>query len=913
MVIVPEIRSMPPRPVERVKVVPVQPIEIPQATVETEWEDVSEFEMPIRGKRRRHLVMPTSDTFERQMRHLNQDLNDKRMRREEGMAWRPRARAYELMYNRDASIEVERRARAHRHRSMPPLPMASDIMVRSRTPETLRTARPPLAVVAPLPPSKMDSWHLLFRKQAEKALREPTALYTDRSTPLRKQVSQPSRLWLPSNEYHAIADDESKFMAPQPISLPRPTPAEDIDTEDERLRILRDDIELSRRRRMQIKEQRMKNLKSEPTSEDIRRLKQADFEIERSRRLDRITSLPPPRRTAVDHTVFRMDVSPLRRLSPSPSPAPSRRPPAVRRPASRLRGVSMPPIDTQRPRHAPHLPIQPSKFWVPSRQWRDITRPEGPRALSPEPAESDRMHKLMEEFERDRLRRQENRLRHERELADTRDTGDEYIVRRRQARQVSMPPMPRSDIIRPEHIPKAYAPRRSISPPAYKPAARDASQQEIEIETIAKRINENIEEYEDSLKRRPHYTVPVRKVVTPLPVKKRQRTRWAALYTTVAQKIEETESSEEEEEDWITIRKKRSKRHLVLPSSEISRTVRMQTEPMPHVIVSERNRLSKSDARHQRYNIVSIHDDVTQHKMQLPPKPHFTEEAEFDSGWHAVTPHVHETRHTHDRVHVTKRREAPLRSAPAYDKRTPAADSWMRTKHYPTTRSDDSVSSVVSGRSVGMKSGRHLITPDFVPKRMPMRKAEPISVLMLEKKHHHVRHEHEDMEAEPEPVFRRRRVRRSRHNLAVPAWDPSQHFTSERSSRRETPPRAQSCMPSVTSYHRERSYTPLDEPRYTSPSPARPSVRSRRASVGYIPGSPGGQSSRSLASSTSSLSNVSEYSIRPMRDIFSTAVQRVREQLPWRQVYNEAVSGRTSVGECCLDCVVAVRLTMESK
>lgn len=935
VVVVPEIKSLPPRPV-RIKT--QEPINIPQPIgIASDWIDVTEFEMPIRGARRRHLVLPADNTFERQMKDLTLEINKRRLNREESQN-RRKAQAFEdYRQIRDASIEAERRRRMRRRpMSMPPVPRF-DIRAKSRTPEyspRRREKTPELPKVTPLPPSKMDDWNVAFKKRAARALGES---YHDSSSyhsmPHRRKAAAPSRFWMPSNEYHnvtfhhAVSEPEPRVEAPR-VEATRPSP----DIEDHKLRLLKDDIELNKRRRLQLRQQRMDEMATSRSvaDDDVTSVRSLQFEMERNSRQKRMRSMPPIRPAPLHHVPLERSVSPVRRHSPGPTRQ-MRGTESQRQRSTRARGLSMPPEDL-RSRHVAHLPIQPSKFWLGSGEYHHTIDDELKlKTLHTDDVsqshyeQSDAMKKLQLEFERDRQRREERRQKHERELAlaKQQDEASYYYVtmerEKRQMRQASMPPLPRREYIKAENIPKTKMPRTSSPPAAYKPARSSAREQEIEIETITKRINENIEEYEESLKRRQHYTIPVKKVITPSShVKARPKAKWSNLYTTVTQKVEEKSESEEEDE-WVTIRRRRNKRHLVVPSSEMSKSLKEESAAVPRVLVSHRS-LDSKPSRHGAYDVVEINERDIDHTRQPLPKPHFTEDVDFDSDWHAMTPHV---RNTRERVRVNRTtRVAAEKHAPTYDKRTPAADNWLSARSHSRVSSSESSGSK-KDYMTSSKTSRHLVTPPFAPRRVPMRNVEPLSVTMLDKKARHTRHAIEEKEFDSEPVIRRR-AKSSRHNLAMPGWNPGEP-TSGRPSRRETPPRAGIRASSPVDYKtgRGRSFTPFDESVFSSPSPIRQASLGRRAtSVSYIPRATpardasysfeqrsrySGSVERSSEFGGSSVgyggsggsSDGTEHHVHPMRDTFKVAVDRVRERLPWRQVYNESMDRVHTKPQAC--------------
>lgn len=936
VVVVPEMKTLPPRPVKRVK--PHEPIAIPEPVQSsTEWIDVTDYEMPIRGARRRHLVMPTDNTFERQMRDFTLQLNEHKLKREDAHVRRQRVFEEEERRAREESFEVEQRQRmSRRTRSMPPVPRY-DMRIKAKTPEYspvrrhVRDKTPDIPRVTPLKPSMLDDWSIQFKRQAARSLVEPYIPPSEHSsTPYRRKVHAPSRIWMPSDEYHHVTDKQvvkQKVNKPvsQPVQpyVPQTQMRSSPEVDDSRLRMLRDDIELNKRRRAQIREQRdeiMSMSRSRASDDDVSSMRSLQFEIERSRRSDRMSMPPLP--TIQQRKPFHRPMSPIRQLSPSPSPSRPRGGVSQRRrPPIHARGVSLPPQEV-RGRHVPHLPLQPSKFWLPSGEYHHITDDEFKhiseenelRQLKSHHEESLEMRKLEQEFEKDRQRRDEKRMKHEQELQQARQEDQDSfrlttIERQRKMRQYSMPPLQRKDMIKAENIPKAQI--RAISPPAaYKPTARTsaARQQEIEIETITKRINENIESYEDSLKRRHHHTIPIKKVVaSPIHMKKRPKTDWSALYTTVTERIEEKSDSEDEE--WITLRKKRNKRHLVVPSAELSRSLTTKSVAVPEVLVSHRSAASRQD--HGSYNVVQIREMDVDHTRVPPPRPHFTEDAEFDSDWHAMVPHVREGKRVRVRGSV---RVADEKHAPSYDKRTPAADDWMSRRERKTEEI------ITADYETPVRGRRHLITPPHPPRRSIVRKSEPLSVMRLEEKTHHTRHAIEERELEPEPVFHRRRERRSRHNLVIPGWQPGES-SSAGVSRRESPPRFAASSP----VGRGRSFTPMRDS-ITSVSPVRPMSMGRSASVSYIPRQTPSrdvtfiscfdQSSRHSAHSSSvergaeydvvsngsrgsgGQLNGSEHHVHPMMDTFKGAVEKVRERIPWRQLYNEA-TGRTHTKHAC--------------
>ena len=896
VVIVPELKSVPVRPI---KIRPPEPVTLPPpATVPTEWIDETEFEMPIRGARRRHLVLPAHDTFEKQMRDLTLEMNQRRAVREESQARRnAQILEEEERQKRELSAEIPRRKKFRRPMSMPPMPVYR-VRSKSLTPDVPKVPR--------LPPSKMDEWNASFKRKAARALVEPfTPPSSYPTTPHRRRVAAPSRIWMPSTEYHSATYHDYSGV---PAESSRPTP----DIDDHRLRMLKEDIEVNKKRRAQRKERHMDEVAQSFTmaEPDLSAMTDRQMELENRRQM-RMRSMPPARTIPKHHGTFPR-YSPMRGASPGLRPMKGigyqRR--------TQARGMSLPPQRDMHQRQAAHLPIQPSKYWLPSGEYHHRTGDEELKRLSVEREyrlqdryeESSALKRLNEEFERDRKRREDRRLRHEKELATAREEDEDlykkmFVEReRRSLRQASMPPLPAREIIKAENIPKTDV-KYVAPPPVYKPARSTAREQEIEIETITKRINENIEEYEDSLRRRQHYTIPVRKVIaTPSYTTPKSKRKWSRLYTTVSQKVEEeTESSEEEE--WVTIRKRRNKRHLVIPSSEMSRKLTEESIAIPRVLVSHRS-IGARPSHHGEYNVVEIHEKDVDHTRQPLPKPHFTEDADFDSDWHAMTPRVHSTK---GRVKVVKTaRRAAEKLAPSYDKRTPAADSWLSIRSKSSIASSES-SSMSGGEAFypNTKIKRHLVTPPFAPKRASTRDIEPISVRMLKTKSRRTKHALDEEEYVPEAMARRS-IKTSRHNLVMPGWNPDA-TTSERPTRRDTPPRSKFATSSPVDTHRGRSFTPLDDSAFTSPSPIRPGSLGRRAaSVSHIPRATPGRdlmtssyedSRRSSEFELSSVSEVgsrgtqrtAEHHVHPLRDTFKGAVELVRENLPWRQIYNESI------------------------
>lgn len=867
VVMVPELKSLPPRPV---KVQPHKPLELPAPAGEAhDWIDVTDYEMPIRGARRRHLVMPTENSFERQMTNFTLEMNQHKVKREEAQLKRDQERIEENIQSQERVLEAERRRRVRRPMSLPPAPRIREFSPRKRD------KTPEIPKVTPLPPNKMDEWNLVFKRQATRALAEPTAysIPNYHSSPHRRRPIAPSRIWMPSNEYHIVTEDEIGRAAHEYTPHNRQTP----DPEDYKLRALKDDIELNKRRRNKLREQRLREEMS--YEEDTASIRDMKFEVEQGERRQRMRSMPPK--------THRITGSPTRRISPQRSQR-LRSVEPLRQRLPHARALSMPPQELNRGRHVAHLPSQPSKFWMPSGEYHHITEDEF-RKTSNETTftsenqyqESDKLRKLQEEFERDQIRRENRRRKHQQELATVEQEDEESYRRivsqreKRQRRMASMPPIPQREYITAGSIPRSTM--RPASPPAdYKPRLSNARQQEIEIETITKRINENIEEYEESLKRRQHHTVPNRKVIaTPFHSKpKGKRTKWSNLYTTVTRRIEDQSESDEEEE-WVTIKKRRGNRHLVVPSSELSRSLR---------------------------------EESTRHPM---PKPHFTEDANFDSDWHAMTPHVHSTQERRARRNVGNIRHIEEKHAATFDKRTPAADDWVssRSRRSAASSSSSLVDHETVDHSTFSKTKRHLVTPPFVPRRHPVRDEEPISMTRLNRKTHHTRHLIEEREASPERMFRTQ-SRRARHNLVMPGWNPGESSTG-RSSRRDSPPKSRVTTSSSVDRHSrlDRSFTPFGDIAYTSPSPTRPVSLGRRASVSHLPRSTPARDTSLFSTyeqssirsgslerksldfdivSTSS-SRSSEHHVHPMRDTFKGAADRVRERLPWRDVYNKSM------------------------
>jgi len=461
-------------------------------------------------------------------------------------------------------------------------------------------------------------------------------------------------------------------------------------------------------------------------------------------------------------------------------------------------------------------------------------------------------------------------------------------MRDRRRRQVSLPPV--VEYITVKDIPRYKAPPAVAEPVAVVPHkhSRVATEQEMEIERLTKKINENITSYQEMLKKRQNYTIPVKKTAAVVKPTKRTK-KWSNLYTTMATKTEESEESEEE--DWVTVRKQRSKRHLVVPSSEMSRGTHIEHAYIPDVYVS--HRLSGSAAGGRQYNTVHMREIETS-KIHPLPKPHFEEEAEFDSGWHAISPHVRSS--GRPRVVVGR---AKQEVANTFDKRTPAADDWMIKRTYRSTYDD--ASSTRSSEFTGVK--RHLVTPEYTPRRG--RRQEPLSSLMLEKKVHSTRH-HREVEEEEEPFLRRLEARSTRHNLALPSWTPGSALdSSTRTSRREAVT-AERSRPSFSaspmgrdrdrpSVGRGRSITPIHDSAFSSTTHTTPVSLGRRASVSYFPATSvpmretRAQSTFSTRFMADSSVSASEHHIHPMRDTFVGAVQKVRETMPWRQVYNESM------------------------
>lgn len=901
VVIVPDIKTLPPRPVRKVK--PLKPLPVPESPASVqEWVDLTDFEMPVRGTRRRHLVMPTGNSFEKQMRDFTLEFNQHRLDREESQIRRNREIVEENIRERSIGFEMERLKRKKRTMSMPPRPRsplkdASLLMdVLKRTEQTRELPR-----VTPLPPSKINEYDKMFKRQAAQALAtsySPSNNY--QSAPPRRKLPAPSRLWMPSSEYHIVTDYET-VKVPD-VTLPVDIPV----TDDYKLKMLKDDIELNKRRRNQLREQRLDEL----YNADLVRPRESYTEIDI--RHKRMQSMPPLQHSTPLRRPSHRPFSPLKRTSPEKQVRSRRSVPP------QIRGVSLPPQVT-RPRYVPHLPTQPSKYWLPSGEYHHITEDEfkyrtedeNERAHS-HSQENKKMQRLEEEFERDRLRRENRREYHQKQLALAQEEEENYNKKlafeqqRRQTRHLSMPPMTPKEYVRAEHIPKAYA-KPAPPPQTYKPSYSSAHQQELEIETITKRLNENIKDYEDSLKRRQHYAVPSKKVVAASSIhhKPKPKRKWSHLYTTVSQRIED--QSNDEIEQWVPVRKRRNKRHLVLPATEMSRVLTDESAIVPRVLISHRSAASRPSVRGS-YNVVEIHEKNIDYTRQPLQRPHFTEDADFDSDWHAMAPHVHGPKASIKRKEFTTR-YAPELQAPSYDKETPVADEWLSRGTFSNASSSETSSLDKESIKIApyTKSKRHLVTPPFLPGRHSLKSKEPLSSLRLKEKAHHSKHTQIEMEIdEPEPVFRRRRPRASRHNLVMPEWNPGEP-TSGRVTRRDTPPRARIVASSPREL-RGHSLTPFGDSLFSSPSPVRPVSLGRRASVSHLPRATPArdlsyvssfdqvtQRRESLERSGSEyrvLSRASvepEHHVHPMRDTFKSAAERVREKLPWRQLYTEVV------------------------
>lgn len=932
VMVVPDSYHVPPRPVMRVR--PHEPITIPQpAQQNADWIDVTDFEMPIRGARRRHLVLPADNTFEKQMRDFTLQLNAHKVKREDDRVRRQRVIAEDDHRMREESIDVERRHRmSRRHRSMPPI-QQYDIRIKSKTPDysPVRRERSRTPKITPIKPSKLDEWNIEVQKRAARTLAEPYVSNSSLTAAHRRKTHAPSRLWMPSDEYtHVTVKQHVTKKPPQHIkrtpvepALPNLDVRSSPDIDDSRLRMLKDDIELNRRRRAGLRENREQEMMmmSKSVEGSLSSMRSTQYEAERGRRSDRMSMPPMP--TIPQRRPFQSPTSPVRQISPSPISSRGSLPPSRRQPRP-TRGVSLPPQqDNIRGKHVPHLPIQPSKFWLRSGEYSHITDDEFKhisdetefRRRTTQDSNNLELKKLEQEFERDRQRREDKRRKHETRMESTRREDDNYhrnMLEERQQRlrmrQLSMPPMPRKDIIIADTIPKTAD--RPMPVPAYQdyvPKIRhsEARQQEIEIETITKRINENIESYEESLKRRNHYTIPHKKVIsTHIHAKRKPKTNWSNLYTTVTERIEEKSDSEDEE--WITLRRKRNKRHLVVPSAELSKS--LTTESVP-IRVSVNQRSASTGRDHSAFNVYINETDLN-HSTRAPAhRHHVTEQAEFDSDWHAIAPHVREGKS------VIKVRKAHDKHAPTYDKGTPAADSWMTTRYSKTvSESSDSDKVRSDDYSSAYSTRRHYGEQSYSPRRVQVNKSEPLSLRMLDQKAHHTRHVIE--EREPEPVFRKRE-RRSRHNLVLPDWEPgaSPARRSSRDSLQREPLAASSPV------GRGRSYTPLSDYSFNATS-ASPVSLGRRASVSYMPRhtpsrdmshiSIVDRSTRAASidrgndidvyssGSSTSMRNLetSEHHVHPVLDTFKGAVDKVRERLPWRSLFKEA-ERRTHHKEAC--------------
>ena len=896
IVILPDTEIVPPRTAKHIR--PHEPITIPQPSHSSgDWIDVTDFEMPFRSSRRRHLVMPADNTFEKQMRDFTLQLNAHIVKREEQQLRRQRVILDEENRRRQQESmesDFKHRIGPQRPKSLPPVPR-HDLRIKEKTPDhpPIRNERIEKSIrVTPLQPSKMEEWSAEIQKQAARTLKGLSIPVSKSMMHSRKRAHAPSRFWMPSDEYTHVTDRQADRQQKASQNIPKlergqPTKgvsdgrtSEDVDSM--RLKMLKDDIEQNRRRRAVSKfnrEQEM--LMTESTDNDDDNMK-----LERHRRSNRMSMPPLPQRP------FSRPISPIRQYSPSP--VRMRRNTNVLSMSTRAgRGVSLPPQqDLIRGKHMPHLPLQPSKFWMPSGEYLHITNDKFKhiseddelRTFPIEDKRQTKMLKLQQEFELDRKRRHEQRARDEAELETARKEDDlqnrwmEERQQRTKMRQLSMPPMPYKDIIRAENIPKASIDIASTTYSDYKPIYNpsDARRQEIEIERISKRINENIESYEESLKRRHHYAIPPRRIVsTPIHMKKKPKINWSSLYTNVTEKIEEKSDSEDDE--WITLRRKRSKRHLVVPSAELTKTIMTESVPVPQVLVSSRR--APSTQTHSDYNVVEIKEMDVDHTRVPPPRPHYTEDAEFNSDWHAVAPHVRDCR-----GHVT-----PL--GKAGDKQL-----LHHIRSYSTDKTAEGsvrgLNSTLANRATVSKRG--VIKP------------KPLSLLLLDEKARHTKHLVVDRE--PEIVLSHRK-RRSRHNLVVPGWEPGDtsirmHDQQENIYRK----------PYTTSSPVDggRRVTTKQDLTSVSVSPIRPMSLGRRASVSYLPrqtptrdtgaGLVFRETSRcgSIDRGTNikvkvsgfpqpvNITDAPEHHVHPMIDTFKTAVDKVRERLPWRSVYNEA-------------------------